>query len=113
MLPDDLTRLEQLLRGRHPLITVETMEERLFLEGLSAAMAKLGLKGWTWSASRGLRDGVPGIKPLRDETEHPAGALAHALDQSSLMGRADVVVMLDVAEHLPEPTVARMLKDLV
>ncbi|MEM1209686.1 MAG: AAA family ATPase [Planctomycetota bacterium] len=113
MLPDDLKRLEQLLRGRHPLITVETLEERLFLEGLTAAMAKLGLKGWTWSASRGLRNGVPGLASLHDETEHPAGALAYMLDQSSLTGRADVILLLDVAEHLPEPMVARMLKELV
>ncbi|MEM6394121.1 MAG: AAA family ATPase [Planctomycetota bacterium] len=100
--------LATLLDANHPLLTVQPDDEPGFLRYLAETLKSRKRSAWTWSATRGLRRGVPGSKPERADTEHPAAALTHLLDCEL---KPDTLVLLDIAEHLPDPVLARLLKD--
>lgn len=106
----DYDQLKRLLTAQHPLVTVDTNDEAHVLDALTAAVAKTRRKSWTWSAVNGLVRGVAGEVPEEDDTEHPAAALYYALRSLDHEG---VLVLLDVLEFLPDPKLARLLREVV
>ncbi|MEM1211011.1 MAG: AAA family ATPase [Planctomycetota bacterium] len=100
--------LDTLLDANHPLITVQPDDEPAFLRELADTLKTHRHSAWTWSATRGLQRGVPSSVTERGNTEHPAAALTHHLDSDL---KPDTLILLDVAEHLPDPVLARLLKD--
>lgn len=106
----DYERLRRLLIARHPLVTIQTTDESLVLDGLAAAVSKEKRSSWTWSAVKGLVRGVAGTIPEQDKTEHPSAALYHMLQSVNHKG---VLILLDVLDFLPDPKLVRLLRELV
>ncbi|MCH8053673.1 MAG: hypothetical protein IH895_06395 [Planctomycetes bacterium] len=107
---DDLKRIERLIRSEHPCIAITTYEENYALSLVRDASLQLGGELWVWSAVDGVRDGlIAGSKPIKD-TEHAAAALyhfTHRLENPSLC------VTLDLADHLEDKKVLRLLRELI
>lgn len=107
---DDLKRIERLIRSEHPCIAITTYEENYALSLVRDASLQLGGELWVWSAVDGVRDGlIAGSKPIKD-TEHAAAALyhfTHRLENPSLC------VTLDLADHLENKKVLRLLRELI
>lgn len=110
MKTQDHDRLRRLVAAGHPLVTVDTTRESLVIDGLSAALAAEKRDAWTWSAVKGLRRGIPGGEAVRPDTEHPAAAMFHVLESTD---RPAVLVLLDVLDFLPDPKLARLLRETV
>ena len=109
MAPDDLDKFKKLLRAKHPVVTVEGQDEATVLDGLLVATASERQQVWSWSAVRGLCQGVFGESQEQEETEHPAAAL-YAVLQSKRP--RPVLVLLDLLDYLPDPKLARLLKEI-
>ncbi|MEM6855602.1 MAG: hypothetical protein AAF593_14440 [Planctomycetota bacterium] len=109
MAPDDVDKLQKLLRAKHPVVTVEGQDEVMVLDGLLVATASERLQVWNWSAVRGLCRGVLGESPENEETEHPAAALYAVLQAKK---PRPVLVLLDLLDFLPDPKLARLLKEV-
>ncbi|MCH8965575.1 MAG: hypothetical protein IIB58_11475, partial [Planctomycetes bacterium] len=107
---DDLKSIERLIRSEHPCIAIATYEEDYALSLVRDASLQLGGELWIWSAVDGVRDGlIAGSKPIKD-TEHAAAALyhfTHRLENPSLC------VTLDLADHLENKKVLRLLRELI
>jgi hypothetical protein len=106
---DDRQRLEQLLGARYPCILIPTFEEAHVLSMVREVALQGSREMRLWSYSQGVRDGLlEGDKPIKD-TEPPAAGLYYLLSNSV----SGITVLLDIAEHLSDARVARLLRDLV
>ncbi len=105
----DQSRLEQLLRGRHTVITMLTDEEEYALQFVRDAALNLGRDLRVWKFTRGLHDGLVSDAPTASATEHPAAAL-YQLAQGS---ESRTCVMLDLLGHLKDAKTLRLLRDLI
>jgi ATP-dependent 26S proteasome regulatory subunit len=106
----DVEKLEKLLRSRHPCVTILTFEEEYALE--VARQVAMGRDGQirVWSASSGVCDGaIKGATPLPD-TENVAAALYYLWTNPQAAG---LFVFLDLAGHLRDERVLRLLRDLI
>ena len=92
----NITRLIELLRARHPCISIATADEPDAIQLVHAAAQELGLPVWEWSVARGLRDGEFADAPALPDTNK----LVDALISVSRQDRRRVVVLLDPAAHL-------------
>ena len=105
----DLERLERMIRGRHPCITIATMEEEFALSLVREAVVRTPYSLNVWSMNGGLRDGLLSDHPPAPETEHPAAALYHLLRQPN----PQLSVFLDLSPHLRDERTLRLLRDLI
>ncbi len=106
----DRERLEQLIRSRHPLITIVTNEEAYALGLVRETALAMGRDLRLWSIIGGVRDGLVSGTPPIPETEHPAAAIYHLTHQLENPG---VCVTLDLAGHLKDERTQRILRDLI
>lgn len=106
----DLNRLLALLAARHACVSVLTFEEEHALDVARQAAMQQSKDVWLWTCSAGLRDGlVKDARPI-PETEHPAAALYYLNTNAAMEG---LFVFLDLAGHLRDEKVLRLLRDLV
>jgi SpoVK/Ycf46/Vps4 family AAA+-type ATPase len=103
--PDDL---KLLIRSRHPLVTIETVEEERALRVVRTACEQMGLPLFTWSVVEGLRRVLPSSGGTTAGTESPLQALAH-LCMSTVTA---VFAFKDLSPHLHDEKAARVLRDL-
>jgi SpoVK/Ycf46/Vps4 family AAA+-type ATPase len=106
----DRERLGQLIRSRHPLITIVTNEEAYALGVVRETALALGRDLRLWSIIGGVRDGLVSGTPAIPETEHPAAAIYHLTYQVEDPG---ICVTLDLAGHLEDRRTQRILRDLI
>lgn len=107
--PNDLNRLEQLLRARYPFIFMPTLEEDEALAVVRDVVLRMPYALRLWSIVGGVRDGlVAGIAPVQD-TEHPAAAMYYMARQADI----SINVMLDLSGHLRDERTLRACRDLV
>ncbi len=92
----NITRLTELLRARHPCIRITTADEPEALAIIHAAAAELRLPVWEWSVARGLRDGEFADAPALPDTN----ALVDALIFVSRQQQRRIVVLFDSLPHL-------------
>ncbi len=105
----DAKRLEQLIRARHPCITIVTYEEDYTLDILRQTAKQSGRKLWIWSIIDGIHDGIrPDGLPISD-TENPAAAL-YFLSQRE---NSSIAVMRDILKHLSDARTLRILRDAI
>ncbi len=107
---DDLRRLEQLIRSQHPCITIPTNEEEYALSLLRDASLQFGGDLWFWTAVDGLRDGLLAKPTPIKNTEHPAAALFYLAQR---MENPSLCATLDLADHLEDKKVLRLLRELI
>lgn len=101
MSPDDL---KNLIRSRHPLLAIATIEEERATRILVRISEELLLPVFTWTLTAGLcRWGE--TRPLDPRSTQPALALQHLLD----LELAALFLFHDLDEHLQAAPVARLL----
>jgi len=106
---NDTDRMTQLLTARHPCVTILTYEEAQAISVVRGAAGKVTLDLLEWSVSTGLKDGLAAAAPVVPNTEHPAAALAYLCDREERM----VAVFCDLAAHLKDERVMRLLRELI
>jgi AAA+ superfamily predicted ATPase len=106
---NDVERLQQLYLSQHPCLSIHTVEEAEALQTLRAMSVEAGVDMWEWSSSVGLRDGL-----LADsEPLHDTAAAVAALYKLKTLERPAVIALVDIAGHLKDERVLRMLRDLI
>lgn len=105
----DQERFETLIRSRYPVITIVTQEEWYALRLVRNATLNLGRELRLWTVTRGVADGLMSESRPAMNTEHPAAALYHLVQQS----QSFVCVMLDLVQHLGDAKTLRLLRDLI
>ena len=110
----DRQRLEHLFQSGYACISVVTREEGYVLSlvrdiAFTRGADLVGSGMWLWTVVGGLRDGLIADSKPKPETEHPAAALYHLARSPN---RA-FVVMLDLASHLSDAKVLRLLRDVI
>jgi len=104
---NDTERMQQLLTARHPCVTILTFEEAEAVQLVRQAADSQGLELLEWSVSSGLNDGLVAASPGVPGTEHPAAALVHLSTRNDRL----VTVFLDLASHLKDDRVMRLLRE--
>jgi hypothetical protein len=99
--------LRTLIRSRHPLIAIETVEEERVLALLQSVAAQERLPLFEWSITKGLSrtDGEPTMSRM---TATPLAVLQHL---HSLTVEA-IFWLKDLAPHLQDSAVARQLREV-
>ena len=101
-------QLSLLVRSRHPLVLLDTVEERRAVELARLVAEELDLLLLRWTATDGLRRAGRGGEALGHDTRSPAAALGHLCRL-----HADVLVLLlDLQPYLERPEVVRSLREL-
>jgi AAA+ superfamily predicted ATPase len=95
-----------LIRSRHPIVTIETVEERRTLERVTRAASSLSLPCYVWDLVEGLRPVPPGPETV-PETYQPPQVLAAIITRDW----PGVFVLQDFCTHLKDATLQRMLRN--
>lgn len=106
---DPVAELALLVRTRHPLITIETVEEGRALEFVMRACHRVNLHKFRWSVTRGLQRTRPQFAEPVQDTEEPRKALAYLL-HSDLPG---IYVFTDLLPHITSAVDQRLLREVV
>lgn len=102
-------RLEQLILGRYPCISIVTHEEAYALELIREIVLRSPYHLKIWTINGGIRDGLLSDQPPAPQTEHPAAALYYFYKQEGEI----VNVLLDIAGHLKDHRTLRLLRDVI
>ncbi len=105
----DVDELKLLIRSRHPLITIETIEERKAAEIIARAVGGMGMTLLTWTLSRGLVRTLPAPTSDIPKTEKPEDLLRWILQAEY----AAVYVLYDFCTHTSNAETARLFRDVV
>jgi len=109
-MPTDRQRFAHLLRARHPLVAITTAEEDRVMEAVVGASVDCARQVNTWTAVRGVYEGVFDTDHHAEAgTEQPGAALRWCWQA----GGGRVFVFCDLAAHLGNEVVARALRELV
>ncbi len=73
---DTIDDLRLLIRSRHPLITIETEEERRALDRVLQVVRSLAMHAYVWNVVEGLRNTPPASREIIGGTLKPADALS-------------------------------------
>ena len=103
---DNSGDLALLFRSNHPLIFVETNEERRAVDLIRHAAASVNEPLWLWSRTEGLRR--EGAEP-----QYGTESLDAALDFVRTRSQGGVFLMLDAQPGLGDPTTRRRLRETV
>jgi len=104
--PDKRDELRLLVNSRHPIISVETSEEKRIEDLLSDVAAELDVPFYTWSITHGLQR--KGTDQAMYETEDPEKTLGNIANM-----RGDGIFLLkDFARYLAQDRVLRRLREL-
>ena len=106
---DSAEDLKLLIRSRHPLITIETLEEPRAEALVGRVCNEMGLPVFSWTATEGLRRVQSPTKGPISGTEKPRLALAHLADSS----HTAVFVFKDLTPHLDDAVTRRGLREVV
>jgi ATP-dependent Zn protease len=106
---DPLAELALLIRARHPLIVIETVEEDRARDFVMRACEKLDVLKFRWSITNGLQRTRPHNDNAMTDTENPRKALAHLFNSD----QPGVYVFKDLLPHLTQPVDQRLLRETV
>ncbi len=103
-----LEDLKTLIRTRHALVTIATLEEGHAARIICEAARDMDMPVLEWSASTGLHRLSPDQATLIANTEMLAGALRFMRGNDSLMA----YIFKDALRHLKDPLTERLLRDV-
>jgi MoxR-like ATPase len=106
---DDQRRFERLLRAGHRCLRIVTHEEAEAMRLVRDAAMGLGLRLLTWTAVRGVGDGLVGGSAPVPETENAAAGL-HWLARTDAPA---IIATLDLAAHLRDDRALRAWRELL
>ncbi|MGE0480264.1 MAG: AAA family ATPase [Phycisphaerae bacterium] len=104
----DAGQLERLLVSGHRVIAIDTLEESYALGIVREVALRLARPLWVWDAVGGVREGLLAASPRIERTDDPVQALGYL----GTLDREPLIVMLDLAAHLPQARPLRALRDL-
>ncbi|MBN1764764.1 MAG: AAA family ATPase [Sedimentisphaerales bacterium] len=105
----DLKRLQKMLDGHHPCILVNTFEEVYTRELVVEAAVNLQMEMWVWTVTEGVRNALISDSESIPQTENPAAGMLYLSHQKGQF----IALALDLLEHLREPRVLRVIRDLI
>jgi len=101
--------LEQLLRARYPLVYAPTYEPDHIVDLITRAAAATLRPVRAWTVTRGIWDPLD-PNDVTSTDHHPAEAMAELLKP---IYSGFVIILIDMIDHLQEPTALRLVRDLV
>lgn len=107
-MPDPLNDLTLLIRSRHPIVTIETVEETRAVELVTEAAKKLAMAMYTWTIVKGLESVLPKRSPSLPDTHKADQAFAHMI----LSETHAVFVCKDMCRHLKPAVTERLVRDV-
>ena len=105
---DSLDDLKLLLRSRHPLITIETVEEQRAEALVGRACGEIGIPLMVWTITSGLRRVQPPAESPIAGTEKVKAALGYLLETDY----AAVYIFKDLPPHLGDAVNRRTLREV-
>ncbi len=105
-MPDAVDDLRLLIRSRHPIITIETDEERRATERVRQAVDSLAMQCYEWNLVEGIKSTPPAAAQMMPHTAKPPDALAYIMTK----GWPAVFVMCELCVHLKDNTLQRILR---
>lgn len=106
---NDMQKLERLVAARHAGVSIVTNEEAYALSLAKDVAFQRGVNLWQWAVIGGVRDGLIADSEPVAETEHPAAGLYHLAHVPGPV----LAVTLDLAGHLKDQRILRLLRDLL
>jgi len=100
--------LKMLVRTRHPLVSIRTMEEEHAARMIRETGREMGLAVLEWSISDGLRGSIPASGGPVTGTDTLLGALKFMWNNTNV----NLYVLKDAMRFLKEPAVERMLREV-
>ena len=107
---DDRKRFANLLRARHPCISIVTSDETHAHGVVTGAAVDCGRETLSWSTVRGISSGL-----FQEEVDKrpDSNVPARAMRLLALEGGTKVLVMLDLGAHLEDALTLRALRELI
>ncbi|MFB3893528.1 MAG: AAA family ATPase [Phycisphaerae bacterium] len=99
--------LKLLIRTRHVIVTIQTLEEEFASHAISEAGREMGRVVMEWTVSDGLRRIVPASGSAMGGTQPLAGALRYIRDNPE----PNVYVLKDSIRFCTDPAVERLFRD--
>ncbi len=103
----ELHDLDLLLRSRTPIIVIESLEEPRIIQLFTRLALRLGVSGYQWTVTDGLRRLETDFGAL-DETSEPIQVLKHI----KALSHGGLFLLLDFHPYLTEPLNVRLLKEI-
>ena len=107
-MPDLVEDLKLLIRTRHPIVTIRTVEEAFAARQVSEAARDMGRTAMEWSVADGLRRVIPDSGEMLAGTQALAGALRYMRENPE----PNVYVLKDALRYVSDATVERLLRDM-
>jgi len=108
MLADLADELKLLIRSRHPVVSIETPDESRAVSLIRRVAGEMQRPLFEWSITTGLRRVQPPSEGMVAGTDAPKLALAHLRD----VGLNALFIFCDLADHLRDPLLVRLLRDV-
>ncbi len=105
---DSVDDFKLLIRSRHPLITIETVEERRAEDLVARACREMGIPLFVWSITDGLKRAQPPGHGTIGGTDKPRSALLHLLESDY----SAVYLFKDLPPHLSDAASQRALREV-
>ena len=99
--------LKQLVRTRHAIVTIATVEEDFAIRTIREVGRELGRGVMEWTISDGLRPTMPSEAPAIDDSQKLPTALRYMRDSLEPY----IYVLKDSMRHLSDPTAERLMRD--
>ncbi len=107
-MPDLLDDLKRLIRTRHAIVTIQTLDEAFAAHQIHQAGLEMGLTILEWSVSDGLHHTAPTPCEAVADTKSLVGALKFIRDNEAI----NVYIFKDALRYVKDAVVERLLRDI-
>ena len=107
-MPDLLDDLKRLIRTRHAIVSIQSLDEAFAAHQVHRAGLEMGLAILEWSVSDGLHHTAPTPGDMVAGTNNLVGALKFIRDNEA----TNVYIFKDAIRYTKDPVVERLLRDI-
>lgn len=105
---DSAEELKLLIRSRHPIAMIESIDEPRSVELVERVAREMGLPMFEWSMTAGLRRLLPTASEMLAGTSALKTAMAHVAE----ITQTAVYLFKSISPHLRDPLIQRLVQDL-
>ena len=102
-----LEDLKLLIRTRHAIVSIQTLEEEFATRQVCEAARDMGWVAMEWTISDGLRRTIPTPGDTLGNTQALVGALRYMRDNT----QPNIYILKDALRYVSDPAVERLLRD--
>lgn len=106
-MPQLIEDLKLLIRTRHAIVAIQTVEEEFATRQVCEAARDMGRIAMEWTVSDGLRRVIPTPGSPMGNTQQLAGALRYMRDNT----QPNIYILKDALGYLKDPAVERLLRE--